>query len=263
MTTAHTVQVPRPDGARIDGQVSGPSGAPALLLLQGQSSSHHWWTGLREGFEDRFRTITLDYRGTGATTAPPGDLTTPLFADDAVAVLDALDVDKVHVYGTSMGGRVAQMLAAHYVTRVQTLALACTSPGGIHATERNNDVRHHLATTDTAARAAAMVDLFYTPGWGNDPSRSNLFGDPTMTAANRQRHLKMSANHDAWDLLPTFRTPTLVLHGSKDRMTPVANAELIADRIPGSRLYIHPTGRHGFFDEFADDLRPVLESFWH
>lgn len=262
MSAADNLQVLCPDGAWLQVQASGPSDGSVLVLLQGQASSHDWWTGLRRRYEDRFRTVTMDYRGTGTTSSPAGDLTTGLIAEDVVSVLDALDVDQAHVYGTSMGGRVAQILAGRHPTRVLSLALACTSPGGKHAVERNNDVRQALADPDPSARSAAMVDLFYTPDWGTDPTQSHLLGDPTMTAADRQRHLKMSAHHDAWDLLPKIPCPTLVLHGKQDRITPSANAEVIADAIPGAQLHIHYTGRHGFFDEFAADLDATLDQFW-
>lgn len=256
------LQVPRPDGAVLQVQVAGQSGAPTLLLLQGQASSHDWWTGIRTRYEHRFRTVTMDYRATGATVTPDGDLSTGLLADDAVAVLDALKVVQAHVYGTSMGGRVAQMLAARHTERMRSLVLACTSPGGPYATERSDEVRRALLAPDEDARRATLMRLFYTPAWGGDGSRSRLFGDPTMSAADRQRHLKMSARHDAWGLLPRITCPTLVLHGSDDEMTPAVNSELIADQVPGARLHIHDGGRHGFFDEFADDLDPVLAALW-
>ncbi len=243
-------------------QVAGPRDAPVLLLLQGQASSHDWWTGLRERYEQLLRTVSLDYRGTGATTSPTGDLTTGLLADDAVAVLDALGVERAHVYGTSMGGRVAQVLAASHARRVGSLVLACTSPGGPRATERSAEVRRALVADDPGARQAALVRLFYTPAWGDDAARSHLLGDPTMSPVDRQRHLRMSARHDAWDLLPHIACPTLVLHGSDDEMTPPVNSELIAERVPGARLHVHRGGRHGFFDEFATDLDPVLSGFW-
>jgi pimeloyl-ACP methyl ester carboxylesterase len=243
-------------------QVAGPPGAPTLFLLQGQASSHGWWSDLRTRYEDRFRTVTMDYRATGATVTPAGDLSTGLLADDVVAVLDALEVDRAHVYGASMGGRVAQVLAAVHPGRVRSLVLACTSPGGPHATERSNDVRRALSDPDEDARRATLVRLFYTPAWGGDATRSRLLGDPTMSSADRQRHLRMSARHDAWDLLPRIECPTLVLHGSDDAMTPSANADLIAGRVPGARLHLHEGGRHGFFDEFADQLDPVLAAFW-
>lgn len=262
LTTTDTVEAHRPDGARVTVQVSGLTNAPILLLLQGQASSHDWWNGLRDRYEHRFRTVTMDYRGTGRTSAPGGDLSTELLAEDAVAVLDRLGAEQAHVYGTSMGGRVAQMLAALHPSRVQSLVLACTSPGGSHAVERDNTVRKALANPDPHTRLATMIELFYTAAWGDDPDRSHLFGDPSMSPADRQRHLKLSARHDAWDLLPQIGCPTLVLHGADDQMTPSSNAHAIADRIPYAQLYIHPKGRHGFFDEFAEDIDPLLHDFW-
>lgn len=171
-----TSQVPRPGGVRLHVKVGSRRDAPVLVLLQGQASSSTWWDDLRHRFDDRFRTVTMDYRGTGETTAPHGDLSTELLADDAAAVLDALGVERTHVYGTSMGGRVAQMLAAQRSDRVASLVLAVTSPGGPRAVERSAEVRRALADPDEAKRRAALVRLFYTPSWGEDAARSRLFG---------------------------------------------------------------------------------------
>jgi len=63
-------------------------------------------------------------------------------------------------------------------------------------------------------------------------------------------------------VLPHIESQTLVLHGSDDEMAPRLNAHRIAERIPNLRLNIHAAGRHGFFDEFADDLEPVLHALW-
>ncbi|RCV47138.1 alpha/beta fold hydrolase, partial [Marinitenerispora sediminis] len=73
---------------------------------------------------------------------------TPLFAEDAVAVLDELGVERADVYGTSMGGRTAQWIAVRHPARVRRLVLGCTSPGGPHAVERTMAVRRSLAGPD-------------------------------------------------------------------------------------------------------------------
>lgn len=238
-------------------QVLGNELAPALLLLPGQANSHRWWDGLREPFADRFRTITFDYRGTGESESSGGEWSTASFAEDAVAVLDELGIERAAVYGTSMGGRVAQMLAINHPERVRALVLACTTPGGKHAIERGQDVRRLLAEPDRAKRRAALLDLMYTPAWSGE---SNLLGDPALTAEAARRHLRVSAGHDAWAGLPRIAVPTLILHGSDDRMAPVENAALLGDRIPGARVRITAGGRHGFFDEFAESVsREVLD----
>jgi 3-oxoadipate enol-lactonase len=170
-----TADIVRSDGARLHIEISGLATNPVLVLLQGQSSSSEWWSGLRGRFNGRFRTVTMDYRGTGQTIDPGGELSTQLLGDDVLAVLDALNLPSAHVYGTSMGGRVAQIAAAKNPGRIASLVLAATSPGGAQAIEPTAAVRRELASTDQPARIAALIRLFYTPAWGTDASRSQLF----------------------------------------------------------------------------------------
>jgi pimeloyl-ACP methyl ester carboxylesterase len=255
------------DGVRLAVQVLGPPTAPVLLLLSGQANSHHWWDGLRESFAEHFRTVTFDYRGLGDTrlgeeSVPWSDWSTSLFARDAVAALEAVGASTAHVYATSMGGRVAQRLAAEHPARVARLVLACTTPGGRHAQERGNDVRTVLAQPDLAARRAALLDLMYTPAYAAEHgAASRLLGAPGLGDEARRGHLRVSARHDAWDLLPSISAPTLVLHGSDDRMAPVANAGLLAGRIPGAELHVYDGMRHGFFDELRDEVGARVLAF--
>lgn len=236
-------------------QTTGRADGPVLLLLPGQANSHAWWTGLREPFEDHFRVVTFDYRGTGESRGPVGDWSTAGFADDAARVLRSIAGGRpASVYGTSMGGRVAQFLAARHPSLVDRLVLACTSPGGPHAVERSADVRRRLAS----ARVETLRELFYTDAW---TGHSHLFGDPTMTPAESRAHLRASNHHDAWDVLPLIEARTLVLHGTDDLMVPAANAPLLTARIPDAAMHLHEGGRHGFFDEFAFELTPLLDDF--
>ncbi len=242
-------------------QVSGVPDGTAVLLLAGQSNSHTWWDRVRGDFEDRYRVISLDQRGTGSSRGPVGAWSTRSFAADAAAALAALGVDRAVVYGASMGGRVAQVLAAERPELVGCLVLACTSPGGPHAVERSAQVRSALAVPDAAQRRQTLRELFYTPAWPHHPEDSTLLGDATMTPAELTAHLRVSARHDAWDLLPRISAPTLVLHGSQDLMIPAQNAHTIAERVPGALVHEHPGGRHGFFEEFADVITPMVRAF--
>jgi pimeloyl-ACP methyl ester carboxylesterase len=234
-------------------QVSGRADGPVLLLLPGQANSHDWWTGLRERFDETWTVVTFDWRGTGGSRGPVEDWTTAGFAEDAARVLRGFPA-KAAVYGTSMGGRVAQFLAARHPDLIDRLVLACTSPGGPHAFERSTEIRRRLAS----ARRDTLRELFYTAAWTGE---SHLFGDPTMTPEEARAHLRASNRHDAWDVLPLIQAPTLILHGTDDLMVPAANAPLLAGRIPHATVHLHEGGRHGFFDEFAADLAPVIDDF--
>ncbi|GLU49176.1 alpha/beta fold hydrolase [Nocardiopsis ansamitocini] len=248
-----------PDGTRIAYQPRG-EGAP-LVLLAGQANNHHWWDDVRDDFPDH-RTVTLDYRGTGESDKPDAPYSTEGFAEDVVAVLDDLGVERADVYGTSMGGRVAQKLAARHPDRVRSLVLGCTSPGGRHSVERDNEVRRSLAGTDPTATRWALLELMYTPAWlATHPGPYPTLGDPDMPPHAKRRHLVASNQHDAWDALPAVSAPTLVVHGTDDLLNPAANAYLIADRIPGARLELIPGARHAYFEEFRAVASPLVLAF--
>jgi pimeloyl-ACP methyl ester carboxylesterase len=119
------------DGVRIAYQTHG-NGIP-LILLAGQANNHHWRDGVREDFHPPYRTITFDYRGTGDSEKPDTPYSTAELADDVIAVLDDLGIESADMYGTSMGGGVAQWLTVRHPNRVHALVLGCTTPGGPHS----------------------------------------------------------------------------------------------------------------------------------
>ncbi|MFJ6611135.1 alpha/beta fold hydrolase [Streptomyces sp. NPDC091289] len=251
-----------PDGVDIAYQVRGEGAAPPLVLLAGQANNHHWWDGVRDDFHAARSTITLDHRGTGRSGKPDEPYSTELFARDVIAVLDDLGVDRADVYGTSMGGRVAQQLAARHPDRVRALVLGCTSPGGPHAVERTAEVRRSLIQTRPGAARQALLDLMYTPAWqAANPGPYRTLGDPGMPAYAQRRHLVAGNQHDAWELLPGIGAPTLVVHGTDDLLNPTTNAPLLADRIPGARLHLIPGARHAYFEEFRAVASPLVLDF--
>ncbi|MFC7340571.1 alpha/beta fold hydrolase [Saccharopolyspora griseoalba] len=248
------------DGTPLAYQVEGSG--PPLVLLAGQANDHHWWDEVRYDFRSTHRTITVDYRGTGDSGKPDQPYSTPGFAEDVIAVLDALEIDAADVYGTSMGGRVAQWVAINHPERVRKLVLGCTTPGGEHAVERSAEVRRSLAQPDPHALAGVLLDLMFSPDWlaDHDGPRTVL-GDRRMPAYAMRRHLVASNEHDAWDELPKIQVETLVLHGEEDRLTPVRNAELLAERIPDARLHVFPGARHAYFHEARATASKLVTSF--
>jgi pimeloyl-ACP methyl ester carboxylesterase len=182
-----------------------------------------------------------------------------------VAILDHAGGGRSHVYGTSMGGRVAQWLAAEHPGRVAALVLGATSPGAPHGIERGAAVRHALAQRDAARRA--LLELMYTPAWlATHPGPFRTLDDPAMPPHARRRHLAASAAHDTWAVLPeiaapTLAAPTLVVHGTDDVFNPAANAPLLANRIPGARSHLISGARHAYFDEFRSVASPLVVEF--
>jgi 3-oxoadipate enol-lactonase len=239
------------------------TGERTLVLLAGQANTHHWWDTVLPDFSGNFRTITLDWRGTGRSDKPDDDsYSTRGFAADVVTVLDHADAASADVYGTSMGGRVAQWLAADHPGRVGALVLGCTSPGAPHGIERSAAVRRSLAQHDAAAAHRALLELMYSPAWlATHPGPFGTLGDPDMPKHARRRHLAASASHDSWAVLPSITAPTLVVHGTEDVFNPVANAPLLANRIPGARLELISGARHAYFEEYRAVASPLVLGF--
>ena len=248
------------DGCRIAYQDHG-AGTP-LLLLAGQANNHHWWDVVREDFDAVHRTIVLDYRGTGQSGKPDEPYSTAGFAEDAIAVLDDLGIERADVYGTSMGGRVAQWLAASHPGRVRNLVLGCTTPGGPRSVERDASIRRALADATPAGAREILLDLMYTPSWlVSHHGPYTTLGDADMPDYAKRRHLVASHRHNAWDVLPDITAPTLLVHGTDDTFNPAANAPVLAARIPDARLHLIEGARHAYFEEFRVVASPLVLDF--
>ena len=114
-------------GARIYYESHG-SGEP-LVLVMGLGGHSRTWALQVPAFSKRYRVVTIDNRGAGRSDAPDEPYDMPLFADDVRAVLDELELDRVHLLGASMGGLIAQEFCHRYPERVRSLMLACSGVG--------------------------------------------------------------------------------------------------------------------------------------
>ncbi len=242
------------DGTRIAYDMQGV-GEP-LLLISGQGFDRHLWDRFSAAMAGRCTVIRYDYRGTGDSdkpAAPP--YTTEIFADDAIAVLDAAGFERAHVFGYSMGGRVCQWLAIKHRARVASLILGATSPGNRHGVAREPRVSALFVNGDTAG----MAEVFYSPAY----LAQHPFSLPSAATPDfaKKLHFMASENHDVWDQLPGIDCPTLILHGSADRVNPTANAQILANAIPHAQIAIIDGARHGFIDEYLDETCRLTSEF--
>jgi 3-oxoadipate enol-lactonase len=178
-------------------------------------------------------------------------------ADDAAGLLDALDLDSAHVLGISMGGMVAQELVLRHPQRVRTLTLGCTYAGGPGSRLTAPEVVQEIATSalsgdrEWAIRVGFEVNL--SEAFRAHEDRFAAFHEMATTHPTAVEVIMLQAqaiqSHDTSARLGEIIAPTLVVHGTADRMLDVSNGELIASRIPGARLEILEGVGHMFWWE--------------
>jgi pimeloyl-ACP methyl ester carboxylesterase len=241
------------DGTELSYDLQGQG--ESLLLLSGQAQDHTLWDKVLPCLVQHFQVIRFDYRGTGHSTQSLAlPYSTQLFAQDAVQLLEALALQRVHVWGYSMGGRVAQWLAIDYPTRVKSLILGATTVGK-QGIPRDAEANLWLMSGDINK----MSILQYSPEFA--AQHPELLTASNTPPRQRQLHFKASETHDTLDAINQIQAPTLILHGSEDRINPTANAFLMAKHIPQAQVVIIEHGRHGFIDEYAEYSCELVSQF--
>ena len=143
--------------------------------------------------------------------------------------------------------------------------LGCTTPGNAHGVRRPAEVNAQMAnrSADPQVAMRALLETIYSPAWldAHPEVIALIAQQQPIPAYAQQLHYQASEGHDSWDQLPSITAPTLVIHGSEDRLNPTANAYLLAERIPGAELYIVEGGRHGYFVEFREEANRVVKAF--
>jgi pimeloyl-ACP methyl ester carboxylesterase len=229
-----------------------------LLLIQGMAGhSLHWGESFLVLLERDFELVLYDHRGLGRSAPADGSFTIAGLAADAVALLDGLGIESAHVLGISMGSMVAQELALAAPGRVRTLTLGCTYCGGPGARFTDETVVDALA----AAILSGDPDRKIRTGWefnvstrfaaadGNFEHFSELAASYPVALPMIFAQVQAIMAHDTSERLPGIGAPTLVVHGSADRMLAPVNGEIVAGLIPGARLELLDGAGHMFFWE--------------
>jgi pimeloyl-ACP methyl ester carboxylesterase len=230
---------------------SAGSGEPVLLIHGLGLSGGAWWRTV-DALSPSMRVVTFDQRGIGRSDALAPAFTTEAMADDAVAILDELEIESTHVYGLSLGGMVAQQLALRHPRRVRSVVLGATQPGGRRAVRADDEVMAFFRRRSTMLKEeAAWASVPYNYGERCRERHMDRIADDIerrlshpFSASAYRAQLFAAGLHNCLGRLDRIRVPTLVVHGAEDRVIPVDNAHMMAERIPDCRLRILEESGH-------------------
>ena len=242
---------------------------PDVLLIGGLGDTVESWQLQLDGLADRYRLTALDNRGAGRTAMPQGPVSVEAMADDAAAVLRALEIPSAHVAGFSGGSLIAQELALRHPVRVRSLVLQSTwSAMDGYFRQWGRFIRWLI---DAAPSERAFLEGFYldmyTPRAHNDGTVAQVIEDvlafPHKQAPeDMQRFLDAFLQHETGDRLHEITVPTLVLAGGLDTTSRPDLCRAVAEAIPGAQFEVLEEESHQPFQEVPEQWNARVDSFW-
>jgi pimeloyl-ACP methyl ester carboxylesterase len=261
----HTLSREAADGNAVKLRVwERPGGVPATLLLHGIGNYGRYWDFFADAVAGRLRLIAPDARGHGESGKPVDAYAPEEFVADAVAVLDALKVDRALVVGHSMGGTHAIRLAAADPDRVARLVIVDAGPepmpaGAERARRLSLDRPERFEYADEALAYLRRT----SPGYSEEVYANRmrwLFGEDAGDLVWRSSRealasIMSSGRNDLWDALPAIRCPVLLVRGTRSNVLSSEVAQRMVKALMDGRLIELDAGHNVALDrprELAD-----------
>ncbi len=251
------------NGIDIRYEISGSG--PCVTLAHSLATDLTLWDEIATALAQRFTVLRYDARGHGQTSAPQGPYDFPQLVGDLVGLLDALNIERTHFVGLSMGGMLGQHFALAAPQRLDKLVLVSTTSRIPPEARALWDERIATARTQgmVAHVDATLARWFTAPYRSAHPEVMARVG--ALVAATPVAGFAgwggAICTLDVTDKLKAVCTPTLVVVGADDPGTPPALSQTIAATIPGAHLEIVPDASHQLVIEQAETFRRLLADF--
>jgi len=235
------------------------------MLLHGLGGGSRCWPGIAEGLAVTRRVLVPDLRGCGRSSGEPSPYSLDLLADDVVAVLDHLGLERCHLVGHSLGGVVAQNVLTRHNRRCASAVLVSTSSRvgdkAAASWSRLADAVERDGLSDSpAARRRAFSDAFAEAR----PDIVDIVGD--VAAASDPRiyaaQARVASTYDFTAQLASVEQPVLVVQGLADRLTSPGGSVIIDRALPASRLEMIDGVGHNAHLEMGDRFIAIVEEFF-
>lgn len=248
--------------AQINYQTFGNPDFPALLFSNSLGTNYGMWQQQFNYFKEHFYVICYDTRGHGSSSTPTGPYTLQQLGEDVIRLLDHLKIEKAHFCGISMGGITGQWLAIHYPQRFHAVVMSNTAAkiGQEQAWLDRAQLVRKQGLQPIAATAASR--------WFTDPFIqsqtaivNNLCNDLSAGSANGYANCcEALAKADVREQLKNITIPVLVIAGTQDPVTTIADGQFMQQHIPNAKL-VEINASHISNIEQAENFNHILKDF--
>jgi 3-oxoadipate enol-lactonase len=240
--------------------VTGPEEAPVVVLSNSLGSTTTMWDAQADALAEHFRVVRYDTRGHGASPVPAGPYDIDDLADDVVALLDTLGVEKAHVVGLSLGGMTGMRLAARNPERVDRLVVLCTG-AKLDPSSAWHDRAATVRAGGSGAVAEAVVSRWFTAPYLEAHPDTRTACEAVVAATPAEGYASCCEVIATMDLradLARIEAPTLAIAGADDPATPPPHLEAIAEGVPDGRLLVVPDSAHLANAQQPDTITPAI-----
>src|SRR5918994_1021233 len=240
------------------------AGVPVIFLTHLAAVLDNWDPRVVDGIAARHRVITFDNRGVGASSGPT-PTTIEEMASDAVTFIRALGFEQVDLFGFSMGGMIAQVIAQEEPQLVRKMILAGTGPAGGEGIDKVT----RISLLDTARGLLPRQDpkqfLFFTRTPNGRRAGKEFLARLQERTNDRDQAISVGAFRaqlkaiHRWGQqqpadLASLHQPVLAINGESDKMVPTTNTVDLDQRLPNSQLVLYPDAGHGGVFQFHQDF---------
>jgi pimeloyl-ACP methyl ester carboxylesterase len=243
----------------------GPStGVPVVFLTHLAAALDNWDPRVVDGIAARHRVITFDNRGVGASSGST-PTTIEQMASDAVTFIRALGFDQVDLFGFSLGGMIAQVIAQQQPRLVRKMIIAGTGPAGGEGIDKVTRITYLDIARGLLTRQDPKQFLFFTRTPNGRRAGKEFLARLEERTNDRDKAIsigsfraQLKAIHRWGQQQPAdlsgIHQPVLVVNGESDRMVPTRNTVDLDRRLPNSQLVIYPDAGHGGVFQFHEDF---------
>lgn len=240
-----------------------------LILLMGLGADGSLWEPHVRAYERHFRCIVVDNRGAGQSAKPEGPYSTRMMAEDTAGLMQALNIERAHISGISMGSGIAQELALAYPGTVKSLTLVASWDACDRYTARIFEMFRSLIGVAAPGVFTRMLQLWiFTPAYHEthiedllERERTGLAAPYPMPVHAFQAQCDACMTHHTRGRLGAIDAPVLIVSGDRDLFTPLHYSQSIAAQMSRSELVILPGAGHTHHWERLDEFNRKTLAF--